>query len=377
MSMITGMEVATIYGYTTAILGTTSLIMGTTLLMLCGALGNNTMHSKLGLKFLAAAMFMLSIINLLEFIEGTDGQKEQYSLSIVIFAASTELFLIFMAYMSMLCKAFTTHRRIFIEIGYIVLFTTPPLFVSPHNQPLLFDILFVVSLTFYCVKFLLNYIIYQKQIKKTKRIVKNLLSNNSRIWLKWVNSTFYVVLVIGITSIIAPMTNLTILVFYNSFIFVAYLYVYFLIIKKINIFDRSMSILESGEVVNTEECSIESGSSQHEDIFMDSIQRLLNKWIAERGYAVSGITAAEVAIHLGINHTKLSHYLKNKLNTTYYDWIAQLRIEDAKQQLTDNPNKSIYEIALNVGIEDRDNFRHLFKKIAGVSPTTYRKQNGH
>lgn len=383
MGTTTGVEMATIYEHTTAILGTASLIMGITLLILRRALKNNGICSKLGLEFLAAAMFVLCVINLLEYIAGVDSQKELHSLSIVVFAASTELFLIFMAYMSMLSKAFATRRRIYFEIGCIVLFTTPALFVSPDNHPLLFEVLFVVGVAFYCIKFLCNYIVYRKQMKKTKERVANLLSDDSSIWLQWINSTFYVVLVIGIISIIAPMTNLTILVFYNSFLFVAYLYVYLLVIQKISIFDRSMEFLENDEAGDVENERVEAYSSQPDIClkpavdFMDSRQKLLNEWIACRGYAVAGVTASEVAVHLKTNRTRLSYYLKNSLNTTYYDWIARLRIEDAKRQLIDYPDRAIYEIALNVGIEDRDNFRHLFQKIVGVSPTTYRKQDGH
>lgn len=382
MNIITTTEIANIYEQTTIILGIASLVMSITLFTLRKGLKNNGIRSYSGLIFLSIALFMLSVINLSEYITGIDDKKEQHSLSVVIFAASIELFLMFAAYMSMLYTKFTTRARIYFEMGCIAIFTTPPLFVSPDNHPLLFNILFTISITFYCVKFVCNYIEYRKQMIKTKEKVDNMLSDDSNIWLKWINSTFYVVLAIGSTSVIAPMTNLKVLVFYNSFIILAYFYIYILVVSKIVIFDKSMSILDNEPVTtdNDEQEIVEEFSSpvvvspKPAVDFMDSRQKLLDEWIANRGYAVAGITATEVATHLKTNRTRLSYYLKNSLNTTYYEWIAKLRIEDAKRQLIEYPDRTIYEIALSVGIEDRDNFRRVFQKLVGVSPTTYRKQ---
>lgn len=382
MNMIsTPPDISGIYEITTIILGTASLTMGLTLLILGRSEMYRRSRANSAFSFLVIALFALSIINLLEYIFGVDSQRASHSLAIVVFAASLEMFLLFTAYMSILRSGFATKRRIAFELTCIALFTTPAMLVNPESYPLLYDILFAVGLLFYSIKLVCNFVDYKRQMRRIKANFKNLLSDDSRIWLTWINNTFYVVVMIGVVSVVIPMTNFMVLVPYNVFLVVAYIYIYISVLKNrdaVSLLEDSKPTCDdveqaNGEVID-EHVIKEERRAKSADDFMYSRQRLFDEWIANRGYAVAGVTSTEIAAHLKTNRNRLSQYLKNELNLTYYQWIAGLRIEDAKKQLIEFPDRTVYEIALNVGIEDRDNFRRAFQHHTGVSPTTYRKE---
>lgn len=375
-------DISGIYEITTIILSTASLTMGLTLLILGRSEMYRRSRANSAFSFLAIALFALCIINLLECVFNVGSQRESHSLAIVVFAASLEMFLLFTAYMSILRSEFATKRRITFELTCIALFTTPVMLVNPERYPLLYDILFAVGLLFYSIKLVYNFVDYKRLMRQIKSNLENLLSDDSRIWLTWINNTFYVVVMIGVVSVVTPLTNLMVLVPYNVFLVVAYIYIYISVLKN----RASVSLLEDSEqtyddvkqandevidehVIKKERCA------KSTDDFMYSRQKLFDEWIANRGYAVAGVTSTEIATHLKTNRNRLSQYLKNEFNLTYYQWIAGLRIEDAKKQLIEFPDRTVYEIALNVGIEDRDNFRRAFQHYTGVSPTTYRKEH--
>ena len=69
----------------------------------------------------------------------------------------------------------------------------------------------------------------------------------------------------------------------------------------------------------------------------------------------------------------MSRVYKLKKGRNLFDAILNLRIEAAKEYLI-NTDMRTYEISELVGIEDASHFSKIFKKITGLSPKEYRKQ---
>jgi len=57
---------------------------------------------------------------------------------------------------------------------------------------------------------------------------------------------------------------------------------------------------------------------------------------------------------------------------TFTDYLARVRIEKAKTLLLD-PNRRVSEVAYEVGFQSLTHFNRVFRKLAGESPTSYRK----
>lgn len=76
---------------------------------------------------------------------------------------------------------------------------------------------------------------------------------------------------------------------------------------------------------------------------------------------------------LHISPAYLSAQFKKYQKMNFLDCLTELRINAAKELLTD-PFRSSAEVASMVGYEDASYFARAFKKRTGVTPTQYRKQ---
>ncbi len=80
-----------------------------------------------------------------------------------------------------------------------------------------------------------------------------------------------------------------------------------------------------------------------------------------------------LAEQVGITNKKLSSFLNQHLNTTFYDFINSKRIDAVKEKLLteDLQQYSIMGIAFDCGFKSKSSFNRIFKKETGVSPTQY------
>ncbi|MFB9276530.1 response regulator transcription factor [Cohnella cellulosilytica] len=69
----------------------------------------------------------------------------------------------------------------------------------------------------------------------------------------------------------------------------------------------------------------------------------------------------------------LSYLFKRQARKNIWDYVTELRIEEAKQLLA-TTDKKRYEVAYEVGYESPEHFGRMFKRYAGVSPAEYRKE---
>ncbi|SEN87970.1 helix-turn-helix domain-containing protein [Paenibacillus sp. OV219] len=85
------------------------------------------------------------------------------------------------------------------------------------------------------------------------------------------------------------------------------------------------------------------------------------------------ITLDILSDKLGISASYLSTYFKMKTGTNFIDYINNYRIELAKSLLR-AADLRIQDVALQVGYQNINSFNRMFKKISGVTPSEFRKQ---
>ena len=73
------------------------------------------------------------------------------------------------------------------------------------------------------------------------------------------------------------------------------------------------------------------------------------------------------------NHKYLSTYINTYKQQTFRKWISELRIEEAKIILLQEPEITLAEIAHRTGYADKSHFLRHFREQTGVSPTEWRK----
>ena len=113
--------------------------------------------------------------------------------------------------------------------------------------------------------------------------------------------------------------------------------------------------------------------SSFENEALSSNDRMIDSVIGEiREHYTEDIQLTTLAAKYAVSSGRLSTMIKDEMQMNFSDYIAQLRIQRAKELLEDE-TMSIQEIAEIVGYNDYFYFTKVFKKVQGISPSKYRK----
>ena len=108
-------------------------------------------------------------------------------------------------------------------------------------------------------------------------------------------------------------------------------------------------------------------------VLLERFNRQLEEYFESRQLQEKGIPSIEqVADKMSVSQRYLSDTLKKETGKTTTEHIQLYLINEAKNILL-QPNKSISEVAYELGFEYPQYFSRLFKKQEGISPTAFRK----
>ena len=89
-------------------------------------------------------------------------------------------------------------------------------------------------------------------------------------------------------------------------------------------------------------------------------------------FSDSELTMNALAKHLGISSVTLSIEFKNEMDVSPSDYLANIRMEKAKELLR-STNMLVKDVSPSVGYEDAHAFMRRFKKYTGMTPGQYRE----
>ena len=162
----------------------------------------------------------------------------------------------------------------------------------------------------------------------------------------------------------------------------------FVVIFTVKIIRQQVFILTSEENNPEENNAIENQNPTEENLLTDASytspyhEILLNmnieNIISEKQYYMeSDLTLQKLARYLGTNRQYLSNYINQEKHKTFYEYINDFRLEEAKKLLeinNSNHSYSIEEIATLSGFNSYTTFLRSFKKKYGQSPSDYLKK---
>lgn len=106
-------------------------------------------------------------------------------------------------------------------------------------------------------------------------------------------------------------------------------------------------------------------------------QKLKQAMLDEGLYKNADLALNQLASHINIHPNTLSQVINTFENKTFYDYINQLRVIEFKNQVVLDKNRkfTLLSIALECGFNSKTSFNRNFKKVIGITPTEYLKQN--
>jgi len=103
--------------------------------------------------------------------------------------------------------------------------------------------------------------------------------------------------------------------------------------------------------------------------------RLEEVMTSQQLYLRSGLTLPTLAEELGCSVNHLSQVINSGFGMSFFDYLAQFRIDHAKLLLStfDGQSGVVLDIAFSVGFNSNSAFYAAFKKCVGQTPAQYRK----
>jgi AraC-like DNA-binding protein len=114
-----------------------------------------------------------------------------------------------------------------------------------------------------------------------------------------------------------------------------------------------------------------------------SAQKILNHLLEimekDKPYLKSNLSLTDLSAKLGTSTHNLSEVINTKLNRSFYDFVNNYRVNEVKKMLKDKNYDSypVLSIAFEAGFNSKSTFNNIFKKIAGVTPTEFRRSHNN
>lgn len=299
----------------------------------------------------------------------------------------------------------------YMTVGGYMMFAVSLVFPNRYNirQLLLLEIPFIIATLFFA--FSGNPIVYSVvqiytlaassvllvclliSIKKYTKMLENNVGNMEYFDLRWgfiLIVTLFVVQLVWAFESFSQQTWFSVssanrnLLFDTCYCYLSLIFVVFFTVKIIR---QQVFILTPEENNPEENSAIEKENPTEENLLTDASytspyhEILLNmnieNIISEKQYYMeSDLTLQKLARYLGTNRQYLSNYINQEKHKTFYEYINDFRLEEAKKLLEgDNSDHSysIEEIGSLSGFNSYATFLRSFKKKYGQSPTDYLK----
>ncbi len=103
------------------------------------------------------------------------------------------------------------------------------------------------------------------------------------------------------------------------------------------------------------------------------IRRLHELMEFEHLYADEDLSLGRLAEALDISSHQLSEILNSRLDVSFKNFVNGFRVKAAQRMLVEEPDRTVLSIAGAVGFASKSSFNAEFARIAGVSPSEFRR----
>lgn len=102
--------------------------------------------------------------------------------------------------------------------------------------------------------------------------------------------------------------------------------------------------------------------------FKNKIQEIMD---TENLFLDPGLKLEDLAQTIGLSKNQTSHVINKEFEMDFNSYVNSLRIKSAIGILLKEPGKQITEVMYEVGFNNSTTFNRAFKKVTGLTPTSF------
>ncbi len=172
--------------------------------------------------------------------------------------------------------------------------------------------------------------------------------------------------------VVAPLMLMALLVFTLSFIGLGY-----------NMMPSDNALEDSSEDLGKENSQPETAGKQNstaatpqrklEPERVAEISHALSEWRAGGGFRDPGVNMTTLSRRLNINRQDLSLFFDQHLHSTFRIWLGDVRFQEARRMLSENPHYSNEAISAECGFSSHAHLYKVFRAKTGMTPKMYKE----
>ena len=299
--------------------------------------------------------------------------------TVTLAIAASQAFLFTWALLALVEVRFSGWRTIFREAALVLLFIIVVFTVYVFCSEACFKIAFYLFTGLYALLLLRYTFLFLANYRRFRIRMDNYFSDYEAGRLHWVAFSFFAALSIGVMALLSALFMSTLMALLFTVVFDAF-YIYFAL-RFINYAHQFRTIepaidsepAETDELAEAEEPVVNNNTTtSYAPAIFAALEKRMEQWIASKQFTQKGITIDMLAAQFFTNRNYLSSYINTCKKQTFRDWINQLRIEEAKNLLLQYPERTVTEIASQVGFSDKTNFRRHFIRLTSLNPQAWR-----
>lgn len=326
-------------------------------------------------RMLTAALASMAINLIMWRILTTgDWSKFNYGIAIldVVLFYFEELMMCY-SFCHILNNSFLTRRRITKDVTHILVATVLVLLPLIPGLQHLTQYFFLAALIIMVVNISELAFLFRKQYKLNGEMLDYYFSNDMHYFVRWTSRSITLLIISWVFAVVTLFTNV-----YVNLVFQAYMVTlnFYIAINFTNFCtkygDIARAYLPAGE--DPEDIIIKPKETDSQTIEVQTLEHRINTWMEAKENVGSQFTIDELATKLGTNKGYLSFFINEHFGTNFSVWVSGLRINEAKQLMTANPERKMEDIAYTVGFSSPSYFSKVFASHEGMSPTVWRRE---
>ena len=252
-------------------------------------------------------------------------------------------------------------------IGYCLILTTAVCGVAYYNSLHIGPFIYLVNTFNTAIMFYYVWMPYN-EIRKIKAKLDDELGNPAEVYSKTMRIGSFLIYIFAIISPLFILSTKLLFIFGPiGLIIISFFVVSFTALGFNN--DITEIIDEMGEEKNATKDNEEMLEPR-----IESIEESIRKWKEAAGYRDQNLTLATMTRRIMVNKNDFTNYLNNKYEQTFRVWLSDVRTEEAKRMMIENPDYSNELISIECGFSSRVYFQRMFKEKTGLTPSEWKKK---
>ena len=137
-------------------------------------------------------------------------------------------------------------------------------------------------------------------------------------------------------------------------------------------YNTAQMVLRKKPWKETAENAEEEEEEEEEDPVWKQYRAILEAWMAEnKPYLNPEFRLVDLMQVLPMNRTYLSNFINTEYGCTFYQYVTNYRIEEAKRLMKEHPEMKLQDIAEQSGFSSAVVFSRTFLRETGVTPTEW------